>query len=107
MLVVKKIIHPDPFDFGGPNFTDANERLHLPIETVSEPEPNGVPSYASRSATKQYRTAPLRGLWQHAPYFHNGIAATLKDVVTIYNTRQFLALSDAQVNDLTEYLKSL
>ena len=91
----------------GPNFTDANERLHLPIETVSEPEPNGVPSYASRSATKQYRTAPLRGLWQHAPYFHNGIAATLKDVVTIYNTRQFLALSDAQVNDLTEYLKSL
>ena len=91
----------------GPNFTDANERLHLPAESVSEPEPNGAPSYASRSATKQYRTAPLRGLWQHPPYFHNGIAATLKDVVTIYNTRQLLGLNDAQVNDLTEYLKSL
>ena len=35
-----------------------------------------TPSYASRSATKQYRTAPLKGLWQHAPYFHNGSAAT-------------------------------
>ena len=22
--------------------------------------------------TKRYRTAPLKGVWQHAPYFHNG-----------------------------------
>ena len=43
-------------------FTDANIRLHAPAEVVSEPEPNGAPSYASRSATKQYRTTPLRGL---------------------------------------------
>jgi len=66
-----------------------------------------VPSYASRSATKQYRTAPLRGLWQHAPYFHNGSAATLKDVVASYNARQMLGLNGAQVSDLAEYLKSL
>ena len=45
----------------GPAFTDANSKLHAPGEVVSEPEPNGAPSYASRSATKQYRTAPLRG----------------------------------------------
>jgi len=49
----------------------------------------------------------LHGLWQHAPYFHNGSAATLKDVVATYNARQFLGLSDAQVSDLAEYLKSL
>ena len=91
----------------GSDFTDANARLHPPSDAVSEPEPNGAPSYASRSATKQYRTAPLRGLWQHAPYFHNGSAATLKEVVMTYNTRQFLGLSEAQVNDLAEYLKSL
>ena len=91
----------------GAEFTDANDRLHLPSEVVSEPEPNGAPSYASRSATKQYRTAPLKGLWQHAPYFHNGSAATLRDVVTTYNARQFLGLSDSQVNDLANYLKSL
>ena len=36
-------------------------------------------------ATKAYRTTPLRGLWQHAPYFHDGSAATLADVVTHYN----------------------
>ena len=91
----------------GANFTDATFRLHPPSDAVSEPEPNGAPSYASRSATRQYRTAPLKGLWQHAPYFHNGTAATLRDVVTTYNAKQLLGLSVAQVNDLAEYLKSL
>ncbi len=91
----------------GADFTDANLRLHPVADVVSEPEPNGVPSYASRSATKMYRTAPLRGLWQHAPYFHNGSAATLKDVVTTYNTRKSLGLTAAEIADLAEYLKSI
>jgi mono/diheme cytochrome c family protein len=91
----------------GAEFTDANSRLHAPGEVVSEPEPNGAPSYASRSATKQYRTAPLRGLWQHAPYFHNGSAPTLAAVVDTYNTRKSLGLSASQRADLVEYLKSL
>jgi hypothetical protein len=91
----------------GPEFTDANTHLHAPSEVVSEPEPGGTPSYASRSATRQYRTAPLRGLWQHAPYFHNGSAATLADVVGTYNSRQSLGLSDAEMADLVEFLKSL
>ena len=91
----------------GPEFTDANTRLHPPGDAVSEPEPNGAPSYASRSATKQYRTAPLKGLWQHAPYFHNGTAATLDAMVQTYNTKQSLGLTAAQMSDLTQYLKSL
>ena len=91
----------------GPELTDANERLHSPDEVVSEPEPDNAPSYASRSATKQYRTAPLKGVWQHPPYFHNGSAATLEDVVKIYNDRQALGLSDGQMADLVQYLKSL
>lgn len=91
----------------GPQFTDANIRLHAPAEVVSEPEPGGVPSYASRSATKQYRTAPLRGLWQHAPYFHNGSAATLEAVVQTYDSRRSLGLSAGQQADLVQYLESL
>jgi mono/diheme cytochrome c family protein len=91
----------------GPERTDANVRLHLPSEVVSEPEPNGAPSYALRSATKQYRTTPLRALWQHAPYFHNGSAATLEEVVQIYNTRKFLNLTPQEISDLAQYLKSL
>ena len=74
---------------------------------VSEPEPNGVPSYASRSATKQYRTTPLRALLQHPPYFHNGIAATLEAVVELYDTKKGLTLTAEEKADLVEYLKSL
>jgi cytochrome c553 len=91
----------------GPLFTDANDRLHPPAEIVSEPEPNGVPSYASRSATKLYRTAPLRGVWQHPPYFHNGVAATLDAVVELYDSRKGLNLTAEQKADLVQYLKSL
>ena len=91
----------------GERFTDANSRLHPPSDAVSEPEPNGAPSYASRSATKQYRTAPLAGLWQHPPYFHNGTAPTLEAVVQTYNTRMALGLTVAQRADLVQYLKSL
>ena len=91
----------------GTTFTDANSKLHAASEVVSEPEPNGVPSYASRTATKQYRTAPLRGIWQHPPYFHNGSAATLEAVVDTYDMRKSLALTATQKSDLVSYLKSL
>jgi mono/diheme cytochrome c family protein len=88
-------------------FTDAaglNPILHPPADSMAEPE---VPSYASRSATKMYRTTPLRGLWQHAPYFHDGSAATLEQVATTYNTKRSLGLTAQQISDLAQYLKSL
>ena len=88
----------------GALFTDANTRLHPPSASMAEPE---SPSYAARSASKQYRTTPLKGVWQHAPYFHDGSAATLDDVASIYNTRQALGLSPQQVADLAQYMKSL
>jgi len=91
----------------GPELTDANRRLHAPSDVVSEPEAGGTPSYASRSATREYRAAPLHGLWQHPPYFHNGSAPNLVAVVKTYNARKSLGLSDGQVSDLAEYLKSL
>jgi cytochrome c peroxidase len=91
----------------GPEFTDANTRLHPVADAMGEPEPAGVPSYASRSATRKYRTAPLKGVWQHAPYFHNGSAATLDDVVSTYDSRRSLGLTAAEKADLVQYLKSL
>jgi cytochrome c5 len=91
----------------GSLLTDANVRLHAPSEVVSEPEPGDAPSYASRTATKMYRTAPLRGIWQHPSYFHNGIAPSLEAVVDLYDTRKGLHLSAQQKADLVQYLKSL
>jgi mono/diheme cytochrome c family protein len=91
----------------GDLMSDAHARMHTPTEVVSEPEPNGAPSYASRTATKQYRTAPLKGLWQHAPYFHNGNAASLEAVVDTYDTEKALGLTAEQKADLVQFLKSL
>jgi len=91
----------------GPLLTDANSRLHPPSEVVSEPEPNGAPSAAARSATKMYRTTPLRALQLHPPYFHNGIAPTLEAAVELYDSRKGLGLTAQQKADLVQYLRSL
>ena len=88
----------------GTTFTDANSTLHPVADSMAEPE---SPSYAARSATKLYRTSPLKGVWQHAPYFHDGSAATLEAVVQTYNTRRSLGLAAQEIADLTQYLKSL
>jgi mono/diheme cytochrome c family protein len=86
----------------GPLFTDANRGiLHDPAETGMDP------TYALRSATRKYRTTPLRALWQHAPYFHDGSAETLEDVVDHYDRVLKLQLGDGQKEDLVEYLKSI
>jgi hypothetical protein len=85
----------------GTKFTDANHTLHDPIEIGTDA------TLASRSKTGKYRTTPLAGIWQRAPYFHDGSAKTLGDVVSHYNNYLGLSLDDAQSADLVEYLKSL
>jgi hypothetical protein len=85
----------------GPNFTDVAERLHDPEEVGQEP------MTAQRSATKQYRTTPLRALFDHAPYFHDGSAESLMAVVEHYDELMTLELTTDEMTDLVEYLKSL
>lgn len=84
----------------GASFTDA-PKLHAAAETGMATDE------ARRSATGMYRTTPLRGAWQHPPYFHDGSAATLMDVVNHYNTVRNLGLTEPQRADLEQYLLSL
>ena len=49
----------------------------------------------------------LRGLAARAPYFHNGSAATLMDVVEFYNERFSLGLTVQEKADLVAFLKAL
>jgi cytochrome c5 len=85
---------------GGSGTDNNNGALHAASET-------GVDgAYAARTAGKAYRTTPLRALWQHPPYFHDGSAATLADVVAHYNRVRSLSLGPDQQRDLVEYLKS-
>lgn len=86
----------------GGSGTDNNDgKLHAPSETGMDA------AYAMRTANKMYRTTPLRGLAHHAPYFHDGSAATLGDVVRHYDRVRKLGLTDRQQQDLVEFLKGL
>jgi cytochrome c peroxidase len=95
----------------------------LPVYTI-QCEP-GVPTPINRGTTFQ-TTDPgralitgkcadvgktkgpiLRGLAARAPYFHNGSAATLGDVVDFYDQRFNLHLSGQQREDLVAFLRSL
>ena len=49
----------------------------------------------------------LRGLAARAPYFHNGSAATLLDVVDFYDTRFNVHMSAQQKSDLVAFLSAL
>ena len=86
----------------GVDGTDNNggNKLHAPEETGMDG------AYAARTKNKAYRTTPLRALWQHPPYFHDGSAATLDEVVAHYNEARHLELNEKAQDDLVEFLKS-
>lgn len=87
---------------GGPKFTDANLRLHPQAASAARNT-----DYVLLSATGKWRSSPLAGVWQHPPYFHDGSAATLEDVVNAYNGKLDLKLTVQQRSDLVQFLKSL
>jgi mono/diheme cytochrome c family protein len=91
-----------------PTFTDVLSGPDRRVPFLHDPAEVGMdPRYAARSATRGYRTTPLRGLLQHPPYFHDGSAPDLLAVVEHYDNLLGLSLTSAQKADLVEYLKSL
>ena len=75
-----------------------------------KPEEVGLdPKHANSPVFKDgtYKVPQLRGVWAIAPYFHDGSAKTLKDVVNHYNQHFKLNLMETEKDNLVEYLKSL
>jgi hypothetical protein len=91
-----------------PAYTEPGWAMHTGAEI-------GIDEFqAQRSPDAKYRTTPLRGLVSHGKrgYYHDGRFVTLRDVVDHYDAlpngdRSGLGLTEAQKNDLVEYLKSL
>lgn len=91
-----------------PTFTDVLSGPDRRVPLLHDPAEVGTdPLTAQRSATKQYRTTPLRALWQHPPYFHDGSAGDLLAVVNHYDKQFALRLTAKQKADLVEFLKSI
>ena len=81
------------------------------LEHVRGPDHVPVPG-ESHSSLQQALSDPLldddiRGLAVPAPYFHNGSAATLEDVVDFYETRFGIGLTLPEKADLTAFLGAL
>jgi mono/diheme cytochrome c family protein len=86
-----------------PLFTEPGWGMHTAEEI-------GIDNFqASRSPDNRYRTTPLKGAWSRAKggYYHDGRFANLRAVVEHYDRVFSLRLSEAEMNDLVEYLKSL
>jgi cytochrome c peroxidase len=91
-----------------PNFTDVLSGPTRDVPLLHDAAEVGMdPTYAQRSATGKYRTEPLRALWWHSAYFHDGSAKDLSAVVDHYDSLFSLGLSASQKADLVEFLKSL
>jgi len=86
-----------------PLFTEPGWNMHTPAEI-------GIDSFqADRAPDHRYRTSPLKGLWTHQEggFYHDGRFVDLRAVVDHYNTFFGLGLTEQEIHDLIEYLKSL
>jgi hypothetical protein len=86
-----------------PLFTEPGWAMHTAEEI-------GIDDFqARRSPDNRYRTTPLKGAWSRAKggYYHDGRFATLRAVVEHYDRVFSLRLTDTEMNDLVDYLKSL
>lgn len=55
----------------------------------------------------RFKGPVLRGVAARAPYFHNGSAATLEDVIAFYEARFAIGLTDQEKSDLIAFLAAL
>jgi len=95
---------------------------YLPIFTVCKKDPaTGLPTNACKTTTDlgqglidgvfdhigKIKGPILRGLSARAPYFHNGSAQNLSDVVRFYEKRFGLVLTPQEESDLVAFLSVL
>jgi cytochrome c peroxidase len=55
----------------------------------------------------KFKVPTLRGLAARAPYFHNGLAKTLMDVVNFYDARFVINFTPQQKADLAAFMGAL
>jgi cytochrome c peroxidase len=102
------------FDFGVSGFD--NRPADLPLYTLQNKESGNVidtsdPGRAlitgKWSDISRFKTPVLRNLSARPPYFHNGTAATLEEVIEFYNRRFNMNLPPHEKQDLAKFLKAL
>jgi hypothetical protein len=76
-------------------------------ETVQTTDPGRAMISGKWADVGKFKGPILRGLAARAPYFHNGSAATLEDVLDFYDTRFNIGFTDQEKADLIAFLQAL
>jgi hypothetical protein len=105
---------PLPLDLG---LTDASRRgADQPLytlrnkttgETVETTDPGRALVTGRWQDIGRFKGPTLRALAARAPYFHNAFAKDLQEVVTFYNDRFGIGLTQQEQDDLVAFLKTL
>jgi cytochrome c peroxidase len=113
-----------------PNVGDSSVELSLDIRVTDDDDrPGQLPNYTFRrisdgrtietsdpglaletgrwSDMRRFKVPSLRALASRPPYFHNGLASDLGDVVRFYRQRFDIRLSDRDESDLAAFLSAL
>jgi cytochrome c peroxidase len=76
-------------------------------ETMETTDPGRAMVTGKWRDINRFKGPILRALAARAPYFHNGAAATLREVVELYDTRFSIGLTAREKADLEAFLRSL
>ena len=87
-----------------PLYTLRNKTTGLTTQTT---DPGRALITGLWSDVGRFKAPGLRGLSSRAPYFHNGSAATLADVVDLYDARFTMKLTAGEKSDLVAFLQVL
>ena len=96
--------------------SDAARRAGLPLytlrnvatgEALATTDPGLAMNTGKWTDIGKFKIPVLRGLASRAPYFHNGSAATLEEVVEFYDQRFAIGLTAREKVDLVAFLRSL
>jgi cytochrome c peroxidase len=107
---------PAPLNIGAGDLTSALDVSYLPVITlrnkttgaiIQTTDPGRALITGLWADVGKVKGPILRGLAARAPYFHNGSATTLMDVVTFYDRRFGIGFTNQEKADLVAFLSSL
>jgi cytochrome c peroxidase len=107
---------PAALNIGVGDLTNALDVSYLPVitlqnkktaETVRTTDPGRALITGLWADVGKVKGPVLRALASRAPYFHNGSAANLGDVLTFYEKRFSVAFTEQEKRDLIAFLNSL
>lgn len=107
---------PAPLNIGVGDLNSPLNVSYLPVitlrnnttgETVSTTDPGRALVTGLWADVGKVKGPILRGLAARAPYFHNGSASSLSDVINFYNTRFNIGLTAQEKSDLIAFLSTL